>query len=112
MRKLLRLSGLVLIALTLLTLIQPRPPEPVVVPRSEARDSGIVRLNGRLWIDLNRADEELLTSIPGVGPVLAARIRAFLDKKGALTAPEELLEVEGIGPIKMNDIRKAAIIIP
>ncbi len=112
MLRLLRLSGLVIVAFVLLALLQPPPPAPVTVPRAEAQPSGIVRSNGRLWIDLNRADEELLTSIPGVGPVLAGRIRAFLVEKGALTAPEELLEVEGIGPAKLRELEEVAIIIP
>jgi len=112
MLRLLRLSGLTLLAFALLALSSPRPAAPVVVPRAEAGPSGVIRLDGRAWIDLNRADEELLTSIPGVGPVLAGRILAFVDKKGALTAPEELLEVEGIGPAKLRSIQEAAVIIP
>lgn len=112
MRSLMRLSGLVLIAFMLLALIQPQPPAPISVPRAEVQSNGVVREGGSIWIDLNRADEELLTSIPGVGPVLAGRIRAFVNEKGALTAPEELLEVEGIGPAKLREIEAAVVIIP
>jgi competence protein ComEA len=112
MRNLMRLSGLVLIVFVVLSLIQLRPPAPVVVPRAAGSPAGLIREGGRLWIDLNRADEALLTAIPGVGPVLAERIREYLDKKGALTAPEELLEIEGIGPSKLRDIQKAAVVIP
>ena len=112
MMKLLRLSGLVLIAFMLLAFNQPRHPEPVTVPRAEAQPNGVIRSDGRVWIDLNRADEALLTSIPGVGPVLAGRILALIDEKGALTAPEELLEVEGIGPTKLHNVQQVARIIP
>ena len=112
MRKLLRLSGLVLIAFMLLAFIQPRQPEPVTVPRAEAKANGVIRTDGRVWIDLNRADEALLTSIPGVGPVLAGRILALIDEKGALTAPEELFEVEGIGPAKLDSIKELSVILP
>ena len=112
MMKLLRLSGLVLIAFMLLAFIQPRQPERVTVPRAEAKANGVIRSDGRVWIDLNRADEALLTSIPGVGPVLAERILALIDEKGALTAPEELLEVEGIGPTKLHNVQQVARIIP
>jgi competence protein ComEA len=112
MLKLLRLSGLVLIAFMLLAAFQPRPAESIVVPRAEARPNGVVRSGGSVWIDLNRADEALLTSIPGVGPVLAGRILAWIDKKGALTAPEQLLEVEGIGPAKLRNIQEVAVITP
>jgi competence protein ComEA len=112
MRNLMRLSGLVLIVFVCLAIFQPQPPASVVVPRAAGSPAGLIRENGRLWIDLNRADEALLTAIPGVGPVLAGRIRDYLNKKGALKAPEELLNVEGIGPAKLKDIQKAAIIIP
>ena len=112
MMKLLRLSGLVLIAFMLLAFIQPRQPEPITVPRAEAQPNGVIRADGRVWIDLNRADEALLTSIPGVGPVLAGRILALIDKKGALTALEELLDVEGIGPAKLDSIEELSVILP
>ena len=111
MTRLLRLSGLVLLAFALLAAFWPRPVEPVIVPRAKSQ-TGVVREGGRLWIDLNRADEALLAAIPGVGPVLAGRIRAWIDEKGALAAPEELLEVEGIGPKKLRGIQEAAVIIP
>ena len=90
----------------------PPRPSPVAVPRSEAKPNGVIREGGRVWIDLNRADEALLTAIPGVGPVLAGRIRARIDEKGALTAPEQLLEVEGIGPAKLRAIERMAFIGP
>ena len=112
MRNLMRLSGLVLIVFVCLAIFQPHPPAPVIVPRAAGSPAGLIRAGGRLLIDLNRADEALLTAIPGVGPVLAGRIRDYLDKKGALKAPEELLEVEGIGPSKLRDIQEVAIIIP
>ena len=112
MRNLMRLSGLVLIVFVMLSFFQPQPPAPIVVPRAEGGPAGLIREGGRLWIDLNRADEALLTAIPGVGPVLAGRIREYLDKKGALTAPEELLEIEGIGPSKLRDIQNVAVVIP
>ena len=72
-------------------------------------DSGIARSEGRTRIDLNRADALLLTSIPGIGPKLAGRIEAYVREKGALTAPEELLDVEGIGPEKLKEIEKIAV---
>lgn len=111
MNRLMRLSGLALAAIALLAAFQSRPAAPVTVPRAKT-PSGVVREGGRAWIDLNRADEALLASIPGVGPVLARRIRARIDEKGALTAPEELLEVEGIGPAKLLAIEAVAIVRP
>jgi hypothetical protein len=45
----------------------------------------------------------------GHRPVLAARIEAFVREKGALEAPKELLNVEGIGPAKLREIEKIAV---
>jgi len=112
MRRLMRLTGLVLLAIALLLIFQPRPAAPVHVPRAPSRPNGVIRLDGRAVIDLNWADETLLTAIPGVGPVLAGRIRALVDEKGALTAPEELLDVDGIGPEKLRAIEEMSAIIP
>jgi DNA uptake protein ComE-like DNA-binding protein len=66
---------------------------------------GAVYAAGRTRIDLCRADEALMESIPGIGPVLAARICAHVREKGAPKAPEDLLRVEGIGPAKLRAIR-------
>ncbi len=70
---------------------------------------GVIRVHGRAMIDLNRADEALLQSIPGIGPVLAARIHAHIREKGALKAPSELVDVPGIGPEKLRAIEGMAV---
>ena len=111
MRLLMRLALPVLLVFALVMALESRPgPSERVLPPDTPE--GVVRTDGRVWIDLNRADAELLTSIPGVGPVLAGRIRARIDEKGALTAPEELLDIEGIGPAKLRAIQESAVIIP
>jgi competence ComEA-like helix-hairpin-helix protein len=48
-------------------------------------------------VDLNTADVAALESLPGVGPVLAARIVAYRDSVGGLRSLDELLAVRGIG---------------
>ena len=48
-------------------------------------------------IDINTASLEALQEIPGVGPVIAARIVTFREQNGGFRAVEELLEVSGIG---------------
>jgi len=48
-------------------------------------------------ININRAAEEELQDLPGVGPALAGRIIAYRDEHGPFTAPEDLLEISGIG---------------
>lgn len=49
-------------------------------------------------VDLNRASPEELDALPGIGPVLAARIVAHRERHGPFRRPEELLAVHGIGP--------------
>ncbi len=70
---------------------------------------GVIRVQGRAMIDLNRADAALISSIPGIGPVLAARIRAHIREKGALKTPSELMDVPGIGPEKLRAIEGMAV---
>ena len=56
-------------------------------------------------IPINKADEELLITIPGIGPVLAKRIIEFRKEHGRITAIEELDEVKGIGPAKLEKLK-------
>ena len=48
--------------------------------------------------DLNRASAGELDRLPGVGPVLAARIVDYRAQHGAFRRVEELMAVRGIGP--------------
>ena len=56
-------------------------------------------------VDLNAADATQLDTLPGVGPVTAAAILAHRDEIGAFTSIEELLDVDGIGPATLEEIR-------
>ena len=55
-------------------------------------------------VDLNTADQALLETLPGVGPVTAAAILAWRTEHGRFTVVEELLEVDGIGPATLEDL--------
>jgi competence protein ComEA len=48
-------------------------------------------------VNLNTASVEQLTTLPGVGPKLAARIVEYRQKSGAFRSTEELINVKGIG---------------
>ncbi|MDG4476781.1 ComEA family DNA-binding protein [Thiovibrio frasassiensis] len=61
-------------------------------------------------IPINQADEELLTTISGIGPVFARRIIAFRNQQGRINAIEELDSVEGVGPAKLK-ILKANLVV-
>jgi competence protein ComEA len=56
-------------------------------------------------VDLNAATPEQLDALPGVGPATAAAIVAHRQEIGRYTSVEELLDVRGIGPAKLNALR-------
>jgi competence protein ComEA len=57
-------------------------------------------------IDINTADISLLKKLPGIGEKTAEKIIDLRDKKGKFTSIEDLLEIKGIGSIKLNKIKK------
>lgn len=48
------------------------------------------------FVDINRADEAELATLPGLGPALAHRIVAFREQYGPFNSAEELLDVSGV----------------
>ena len=55
-------------------------------------------------IDINRADTEQLTALPGIGEVLAKRIIAYREENGSFLSTDELKNVEGIGEKRLEAI--------
>ena len=49
-------------------------------------------------LDLNQATARELEALPGIGPVLAARIIAHRQRYGPFGNPDDLMAVRGIGP--------------
>lgn len=60
-------------------------------PDREARPSGTP-------VNINRATASELRQLPGIGPVTADRIVAHREQHGPFRAPEDLIQVSGIGP--------------
>ena len=60
---------------------------------------------GRL-VDPNTASSSELQTIPGIGPVLAARIIEYRETVAPFTRPEDLLNVPGIGVKTLEKIGK------
>jgi len=74
--------------------------EQVVVPGPHAAEA-----SGPDELDLNSADAAALDALPGIGPVLAARIVAWRTEHGRFSSVEELAEVSGIGPALLDGLR-------
>ena len=51
-------------------------------------------------ISINRAGKEILSTLPGIGPMLAERIVLRREAKGPFRSKDELLHISGIGPKK------------
>ncbi len=56
-------------------------------------------------ISINTASAPDLERLPGIGPVLAQRIVEYREQNGPYQRLEDLLEVEGIGPSKLESLR-------
>lgn len=55
-------------------------------------------------VNINTADVDTLTALPGIGQVLAERIVAYRQQNGPFRAIEEITKVEGIGEKKAEAI--------
>lgn len=56
-------------------------------------------------VDLNTATVQDLDALPGVGPVTAAAIVAWRQANGKFTSVDQLAEVDGIGPARLEKLR-------
>jgi competence protein ComEA len=56
-------------------------------------------------VNLNTATVQQLDALPGVGPVTAAAIVAWRDANGKFSSVDQLGEVDGIGPARLEKLR-------
>ena len=80
-----------------LTVVPTAAPKPVTEPTEETQ--GIV-----FPISINAAGKEEFMALPGIGEVLAQRILDYRQDHGSFSSPEELLNVEGIGKQRLEEI--------
>lgn len=61
-------------------------------------------------ISINQAGKEEIMALPGIGDVLAERIVVYRQEHGAFSSVEELLNVEGLGKKRLEEIFDLIII--
>lgn len=88
---------------------EPRP-DAAPVPAQEGATAGSTGTGDAARIDLNTASAAELEELPGVGPAIAARIVEHRERNGPFTSVEGLLEVSGIGPATLEEIREQATV--
>jgi len=67
--------------------------------------SGTVKPKAGEVVDLNTATQQQLDALPGVGPVTAAAIVAWRQANGKFTSVDQLADVDGIGPARLEKLR-------
>jgi len=71
----------------------------------ESEMSAFHKITLGLPISLNRETVEGLTAVPGIGPKIAGEIVHERAKRGGFQRLEEILSVQGIGPVIYDKIR-------
>lgn len=71
---------------------------------STGRSRGAAQSSGGI-VNINTASEQELDTLPGVGPVTAKRIIEYRNQVGGFRSIDQLLDVKGIGPKKLERMR-------
>ena len=71
---------------------------------------GTSETSGTALINVNTASEPELEDLPGVGPVTAAAIVDYRTQNGPFSAVDDLIDVSGIGPSTLEQIRPFATV--
>lgn len=75
-----------------------------VSPSEEPVFSETVPSEPRFPIDINSASVYEMTFLPGIGEVIAGRIAEYRQQHGAFSDFSELLNVDGIGSSKLEEL--------
>jgi competence protein ComEA len=90
--------------------IQAATPVVPLTPPSQHPIPERSRATAPVLLDLNRASEEDLQRLPGIGPVLARRIVETRQAQGPFKAVDQLRRVKGIGKKTFERIRAFVVV--
>lgn len=79
----------------------PMAPESEPEPKSESEPEPAPMHS----VNLNTAQKSELVELPGIGEVLADRILRFREENGGFICTEQLMDVEGIGEKKYEEVK-------
>ncbi len=80
-------------------------PPPVVSGANLAESPGGGMVAAAALVNINLADERELQVLPGVGPAMAQRIIEYRETNGPFASIEEITNVSGIGPTRLEQLR-------
>lgn len=63
-----------------------------------------------ITVNINTANAEQLTALPGVGAALADRIVKHRTEKGKFNTPSDLIAVKGVGQKKLDKMLKMIVV--
>lgn len=93
------------------TRVQAKPSETIVIKqqnKTQTQKNSAVTIDNR--VNINSASAPELQRLNGVGPAIAARIVEYRNSHGIFSSPEDLLNVRGIGKVKLEKMRKQILI--
>jgi competence protein ComEA len=93
-------------------LVPPATPQASVTLPPQRQGQALSRPPAPVRLDLNRATEEDLKGLPGIGPVLARRIVQYRETQGTFRDVEQLRHVKGLGKKTLERIRALVAVVP
>ncbi|MCI9063630.1 MAG: helix-hairpin-helix domain-containing protein [Clostridia bacterium] len=63
------------------------------------------RISGNSTVNINKASQAELETLPGIGPSIASRIIEYRESKGKFSKIEDIKNVTGIGDNKFANIK-------
>lgn len=83
----------------------PRPGDPPPAPSARSSSPSGSATTAPAIVNLNTATADQLDTLPRVGPATAAAIIQWRTQHGSFKAVDDLLDVSGIGPAKLEQLR-------